>query len=231
MAKANWGNTAVIIPIYNGSAHLEKLLKRILKFFPKENIIAVDDASLDNSVEICVSFQIKVINFSVNKGKGAALTAGFREAIFQDFRYAFTIDCDLQHQPENFPDFIKLQNRRNSDLVIGKRNFAFAKMPFSRILSNSITSFVVSITTGYKILDSQSGFRLYSLDLIKKMSFRSERYQFETEIIFKFVRRKAKIDFVPIQTIYQTEKSYISHGRDIMNFVKIVIYELFFDRR
>ena len=101
-------------------------------------------------------------------------------------------------------------------------------MPFSRILSNAITSFIVSISTGYRIPDSLSGFRLYYLKLIEKMKFRSERYQFETEIIFKFARKKAKIDAVPIKTIYQNEKSHISHRRDIINFVKIIFSEIVF---
>jgi len=228
METANKKNTAVIIPIYNGSAHLKQLLNRILQFFPKENLIAVNDASEDSSAKICASFQICIINFSENRGKGAALIAGFQKAISLGFKFAFSINCDLQHQPEDFSVFLQTQNIRQSDLIIGKRNFSFAKMPFSRILSNAITSFIVSIFTGYRIPDSQSGFRLYNLKLIEKMKFRSERYQFETDIIFKFARKKAKIDAVPIKTIYQNEKSHISHGRDIINFVKIIFSEIVF---
>ena len=179
---------------------------------------------------LLASREIDLIVFPENRGKSAALQTGFKRAIARNFQFAFSIDSDLQHRPEDFSKYLNKQNENQADLVIGRRNFSPKKMPFPRILSNSLTSIIVSIFTGYKIFDSQFGFRLYNLQLIDKMKFHSERYQFETEIIFKFARRKSKIDFVPVPTIYQNEKSYISHNRDIWNFIKIVFYEIFLDR-
>ena len=223
---ANWENTAVIIPIYNSEKHLSELLQKILIFFSKENIFAINDASNDNSKVICEKFHINLINFTKNHGKGAALQTGFKKAIENKFAFAFSIDSDLQHQTEDFPKFIKKQNTDFSDLVIGKRNFSIYSMPFPRILSNFITSNIVSFVTQAKIYDSQSGFRLYNLGLIKQMHFHSMRYQFETEIIFKFAKKSAKFSFVPIETIYNKEKSNISYLRDIKNFINVVLYEI-----
>ncbi|MCD4818363.1 MAG: glycosyltransferase family 2 protein [Candidatus Cloacimonetes bacterium] len=227
MKKAKWENTAVIIPVFNAREHLDELISRILKFFPKEQIFAINDASTDNSKEICKKYDLNLIDFPVNSGKGFALQKGFQAAILTNFDFAFVIDSDLQHEPEEFPNFLKLQNEFDYDLIIGKRDFSYDQMPFLRVFSNSITSGIVSFFTGQKIEDSQSGFRLYNLNIIKDFKFRTRRYQFETEIILKFSEKNAKIGFVPIKTIYNDEVSHISHLRDIIYFLDVIFYERF----
>jgi glycosyltransferase involved in cell wall biosynthesis len=224
--KADQRNTAVVVPIYNSAEYLEELFERIFKFFPKENIFAINDASEDSSIEICDKSNINLINISVNKGKGNALQVGFEAAVKKNFKFAFSIDSDLQHKPEDFPDFLKKQNDHKFDLVIGKRNFSRSKMPLPRICSNRLTSYIVSLKTGQKIADSQCGFRLYNLDIIKDFKFRTKRYQFETEIIIKVAKADGRIGFIPIDTIYDGQRSYISHFRDIKNFIEIVCYEM-----
>ncbi len=223
-------NTAIIIPIYNTENHLEELFERITKFIPMTQIIVINDASTDNSLDICMQKKCHVISFHRNKGKGAALRAGFQKAISLNFHFAFTIDGDLQHEPESFPLFFEQQNKSQADLIIGCRDFRFSKMPFARICSNKITSFIVSLFIKKKICDSQSGFRLYNLELIRYMKFNTNRYQFETEILLKLAKKNALISSVKIKTIYQDEISYIRHGRDIRNFIKVVLDETIFGR-
>lgn len=224
--KADQRNTAVVVPIFNSAEYLEELFERIFKFFPKENIFAINDASEDNSAGFCETSGVNVINIPVNSGKGNALQIGFNAAVKKGFKFAFSIDSDLQHKPEDFPDFFKKQNDYKFDLVIGKRDFSRSKMPFPRICSNRLTSCIVSLKTRQKIADSQCGFRLYNLDIIKDFKFRTKRYQFETEIIIKIAKAGGRIGFVPIATIYDGQRSYISHFRDIKNFIEIVCYEM-----
>ena len=224
--KANWKNTAVVVPIYNSEKYLPELFTRIMEYFPSKNIFAVNDASEDNSVNICKKIGVKLIDLKVNCGKGNALQVGFKAAIVEDFKYAFTIDSDLQHKPEDFPNFIQKQNAHDLELVIGKRDFSHNKMPFHRICSNTLTSWVVSRASKQKILDSQCGFRLYNLEIMEGMKFQTMRYQFETEIILKVAKKNGSVGFTPIETIYDGQKSYISGMRDIKNFIKIVLYEM-----
>ncbi|MCF7858463.1 MAG: glycosyltransferase family 2 protein [Candidatus Cloacimonetes bacterium] len=224
--KANWKNTAVVVPIYNSEKYLIELFERINKFFPKNCIFAVNDASTDNSKEICQNYGVSVLDIEINRGKGYALQTGFQAALEKGFNFAFSIDSDLQHKPEDFPLFIQKQNQDEEDIIIGKRSFSHKQMPFHRICSNKLTSKIVTFATKQKILDSQCGFRLYNLELIKGTKFQTERYQFETEVIFKFAKKNGKIVFVPIETIYAGQKSYISGLRDIKNFVRIVISEI-----
>ncbi len=229
--KADWQNTAVVIPIYNSEEHLSELFERILNFFPKEQIFAIDDASTDNSKSVCRKFLVNSISVEENMGKGNALQEGFSAAYEKGFHFAFSIDSDLQHLPEDFPAFIAKQNEQEVSLVIGKRDFSRDKMPFPRICSNATTSKIVSMFTQQKILDSQSGYRLYDLDLIQQFNFRTKRYQFETEVIIKVAKAGGLIDFIPIDTIYNGEKSHISHLRDIKNFVNVVLHEAIIDNK
>ena len=225
--KADYRNTAVVVPVYNSSEYLKELISRITKFFPKRNIFFINDGSTDDSAEICMKEKVIMINLPQNEGKGAALDVGFNVARDAGFDFAFSIDSDLQHKPEDFESFIKQQNRSEADVVIGAREFKLGKMPFMRIMSNTLTTAVVSLFTGKRVKDSQSGFRLYNLEKFAGVAFQTKRYQFETEILFKTAKRKGIFDFVKIDTIYTGQKSHISHLRDINNFIKIVLYEIF----
>ncbi|MBC8385613.1 MAG: glycosyltransferase family 2 protein [Candidatus Cloacimonetes bacterium] len=222
--KANYKNAAVVIPVYNAANYMEILIEEIRNFFPVENIIAVNDGSIDDSSEICRSLIKNVIDLPKNKGKGAALIAGFERANSLGFSFAFSIDSDLQHKPEDLPRFLEKQNRHQANLVIGRRSFSYKKMPFHRIMSNVITSGIVSSITQRTIFDSQSGYRLYDLNMIKNLKFRSQRYQFETEVILRIAKLNGIIDFIWIDTLYSGEKSHISHFRDIWNFIKVILY-------
>lgn len=224
--KADWKNTAVIIPIYNSEKYLPELFNRVSKYFSIKSVFAINDASIDNSAEICKNYDLNFADIEENRGKGNALQVGFNLARKAGFKFAFTIDSDLQHEPEEFSKFLEKQNQEDFQLVIGSRNFGRKHMPFQRIMSNKLTSWVVSKTSKQKILDSQCGFRLYDLQILKGMDFQTKRYQFETEVILKIAKRAGKIDFVPIETIYNGQESYISAIRDVRNFIKIVLYEI-----
>jgi glycosyltransferase involved in cell wall biosynthesis len=221
--KSNIENTIIVVPIYNGAKHLKELFSRINKVEPKLKIIAINDASKDNTKSILAEADVISINFTENKGKGAALQAGFLKAIELGFDYAVSIDCDLQHEPEDIPNFMKMQNITDANLVIGRRSFKLGDMPPARIFSNSTTTAMVSKIMGQKVYDSQSGYRLYDLNIVKQLQFETNRYQFETEILLKYKKFNPKLAFVDILTIYQDEVSYISHGRDILNFIKILL--------
>ncbi|MDP8204101.1 MAG: glycosyltransferase family 2 protein [Candidatus Tenebribacter mawsonii] len=224
--RADWKNTAVVVPIYNSEKYLQELFTRITKYFPLESIFTIDDASEDNSAEICKKNMVNFVELKTNAGKGNALQIGFKAAADKGFKFAFSIDSDLQHKPEDFLDFINKQNELELELVIGKRNFSRKKMPIHRIWSNTLTSWVVTRASKQKILDSQCGFRLYNLQILDGMKFQTKRYQFETEIILKIAKKNGIVGFTPIDTIYDGQESYISGLRDIKNFIKIVLYEM-----
>ena len=226
MRLANYSNTAVIVPAHNSAKSLKLLLPRILKYFPARSIFVIDDGSKDNTIKEAKYFKVNIAVHSRNKGKGAALQTGFLRAMKKNFSFAITIDSDLQHEPESIPFFLEFQNKFSSGMVIGKRSYNIGVMPIMRILSNKITSGIISFLTGENIKDSQSGYRLYDLECIRNLGFTTSHFQFETEILFHYIRKNKIIVNLPINTIYNDEKSYISHFRDIKNFINVLIYEL-----
>ncbi len=217
----NRENMVVIIPVYNGKEHLERLLQEVLKI--TKNVILVDDGSTDQSKAIYTAFPIIYHRFKENRGKGAALKYGFKLALENGFECAVTLDSDFQHLPKDINKFLKRQIATGANLIYGRRDFSPFKMPIHRIMSNFLTSLIVSLKIKKKICDSQCGFRLYDLKFIENIDIRTRRYQTETEILIKFAKAGAKFDFVPIETIYKNEKSYISHFRDIKNFISVIL--------
>jgi len=250
MKKADFKNTLIIIPVYNSGQHLEELFDRIQKSEVGDiryNILCIDDGSVDDSYHIIKKNKINYISHNKNRGKGYALKAGLTYAKVNNYKFVVTIDSDLQHEPKYISHLLLAQNIDNADLVIGFRDFRMCrfkseevsnstiyasigesvdKMPFSRVISNTLTSSIVSSLSKRNILDSQSGFRLYNLDLFDENEITTDRYQMETEILFNFINKNAIISHVEIPVIYKDEKSHISHLRDIGNFIKVIFKEL-----
>ncbi len=225
--KAEFKNTAIVIPAYNAEKYLAELISKISALTDKKNIIVINDASTDSTLDICKKLDLKVISHTHNEGKGAALLSGFREAVNEGYEFALTIDADLQHEPAEILNFLQKQQEEDFEMVIGCRDFRRGVMPRHRICSNTITSWMVSKVCSRKIYDSQSGYRLYKLNFLKDLKFVSGGYQFESEIIIKFARKGAEFGFIPIATIYNGQESHISNFRDITSFVKTIIREIF----
>ncbi len=221
--KASLQNTAVILPVYNTGHHLKALLPELLTYFPARQIIAVNDGSSDDSTAICNHFGVNLIDFDHNQGKGAALLAGMHKALETGSLFALTIDSDEQHPPAHIHDFIKKQNDTLAGVVLGKRDFNPRFMPLLRVFTNKLTSLIVSLTARQSIPDSQSGYRLYYLKPLENMTFKSKRYQFESEILLKLSKAGIKFTNIPIATVYGNETSHISPLRDIGNFIRLII--------
>jgi hypothetical protein len=151
-----------------------------------------------------------------------ALKRGFAEAIHLGFDYAITIDADGQHDVNEIKKFQNEFFSKKTDLVIGFRDFS--KMPLSRKLANSIGGAAFSWAMGMKILDNQSGYRLLSERLMKAvMDSQETGFEFEVDVIVNCLLNNYSLGWVPIQTIYGTEKSHIQPIKHVSNFFRVVL--------
>ena len=208
-----------VIPFYNEKDFLFDVVSETLNFVDK--IIAVNDGSSDGSENQINNFEsVQVISLDRNYGKGYALQIGFNEIIKQDFSAVVTLDADKQHNPEFIPEFISQLNR--FDLVIGNRLNDTKEMPIQRILSNKLTSLLLSVKTGQNILDSQCGYRAYKINVLKKVKSFALGYEAESEMIIYAARAGFKIGFINISTIYGNEKSKMNPIKAILGFIKIL---------
>jgi glycosyltransferase involved in cell wall biosynthesis len=215
----NKNKIAAVIPFFNESRTIYQIVNNTLKYV--DCVIAVDDGSTDDSSsKIPESKNITLLKFKENRGKGFALRKGFSEAVEKGYSQIITIDADLQHNPDEIP--LLIYELDNFDIVIGNRLNNLDNMPLHRRMSNKITSFLLSLKTGKKIIDSQCGFRAYRAEVIKNINTVKNGYEAESEILIKASRKGYKIGFADISTIYGDEESKISPVKTTFNFVKVL---------
>jgi len=211
----------VLIPAYNAGLTIFELLKKISQFANKSDIVVVDDGSEDGTFAIAQRAGAVVLRHETNKGKGEALKTGFRYALKENYRALITMDADLQHDPKSIPDFIRMTDKTNG-IIIGTRKRNLKIMPFARWLTNNLTSAIVSVLSGQSIRDSQSGYRLISIQVLKDVKLESKKYDLESEILIKAKRKGFRIDQIPIKTIYGEGKSFIHPLIDTGRFIKLM---------
>ena len=136
--------------------------------------------------------------------------------------HSITIDGDGQHNPKNIQRFTEFA--ASCDLILGTRPIR-KPMPFHRRLSNKITSFMISKLSGFKIHDSQSGFRMYRNSILENINFNERGFQFESEVFFK-IRKSTDIKEIPIDLIYNDKKSHINNTIDTLRFVRLILREI-----
>ncbi|MBD3392607.1 MAG: glycosyltransferase, partial [Chitinivibrionales bacterium] len=160
----------------------------------------------------------------VNRGKGAALRRGFDAAVAAGARWVLTMDADGQHSVEDIKAFLEeAKTNPSAGLIIGARETRVGRMPPARILSNTITSAILSVLTGRRILDSQCGFRLYAADMLRRVALMYRRFEMESEVILKAAHAGFPVSFVRVQTLYCSDSSHISHLKDTLRWTVAVI--------
>lgn len=222
MTRLNTTNkVAAVIPFYNESKTINEVIQRTLKHV--HYVLAVDDGSTDNSAEqIILKDKVQIITIPVNRGKGFALRTGVNAALNEGYAEIVTLDADLQHNPDEIP--LLTAGLKDYQIVIGNRLNNLKGMPLQRRISNKITSKLLSMKTGQKIIDSQCGFRAYNLEVLNKVKTVKNGYEAESEILIKAAKNGYRIGFVDISTIYGNEKSKMNGFKATFDFVRLLFY-------
>ena len=211
-------NVLALIPAYNEAQRLRPVVLAAAQHLP---VLVVDDGSRDATAEVGRGAGAEVLHQIPNQGKGAALRAGFRWALEQDFPAVITLDADGQHDPEEIPLFLQAFAERQGDLIIGGRDFR--KMPFLRRWANTLGTGLFSWALGQRVRDNQSGYRLVSRRLMAYALQSTEQgFEFEVRMIADCVRAGYRLDWVDIRTIYAGETSHIHPWKHSMNFLRLV---------
>ena len=213
----------LVIPAFNEEPTIPRLIEGAKQYFT--DIMVIDDGSSDATTLVSVMAGAMTHRFATNMGKGEALKTAFEYAIGQNYDWVFTMDGDGQHAPSDLPNFFPVLDRY--DLILGNRMNDRRGVPLLRRIANFSSSLLVSVICGQWIHDSQTGFRAYSMKLLRAVKLRSSRYDLETEVIIKAVRQGFRVGHTPIQTIYAGETSRFRNVKDSLRFLRAVVRSLF----
>ena len=211
-------DTVCVIPAYNVEGTLGGVVAGVREALGAITIIAVDDGSLDGTRKVASRDCDRVIGFPRNRGKGAALRAGFDAALALGARSILTIDADGQHEPGRASQL--LAALATADVVVGVRARDGA-MPLHRRMSNALSSRAISACAGCSLPDTQSGYRAIRGRVVQDVRPAGDRYEFETEFLILAGRAGYLIAAVPVPTIYGAP-SHFREFRDSLRVMRII---------
>ena len=211
----------VIIPTYNNHKTLQRVIDGVLHY--TNQIIVVNDGSTDTTKSILEKYtSLEVLHLPKNKGKGNALSLGFKKAKELHYHHAITIDSDGQHFPDDISTFITaLEKESKPVLLIGNRNMNQDGIPKKSSFGNAFSNFWFWFETGIKLDDTQSGYRLYPLQNIPKKFF-TNKFEFEIEVIVRTAWKGVAVKNIPIKILYDPNER-VSHFRPFKDFTRISI--------
>lgn len=217
-------DVAVVIPAYNEAATIGDIVTRALAVV--SDVVVVDDGSCDNTAEIAVAAGATVLRQNGNRGKGAALWRGMTQALSLGVRHVVTLDADGQHRPEDIERLVAASRRDSSRIVLGSRRAHKKDFPRARYIANRIADFWVSWAAGFPIDDTQSGFRVYPADVVRRIAARPPRssgFAFESEILISAHWQGVRCRSVDIAALYGDALSRPSHFRPAADITRIVV--------
>lgn len=220
--KFNDLRCCVLIPTYNNSSTIEKVLQDVLEY--SDDVCVVNDGSTDNTLEILSQFSnIKLHTYPVNAGKGWALREGFEFARQQGYDYAITLDSDGQHFADDLPTMLEALEKNNHAIVIGARNMNQSSVPGKSSFGNKFSNFWFTLETGISVPDTQSGYRLYPIKKLAGIRFFTYKYEFEIEVIVRGSWAGLDVIAVPVKVYYPPAEERISHFRPFKDFSRISV--------
>lgn len=212
-------NVVIVMPAYNEEKTVAGVVREAKKY---GKVVVVDDASKDSTSAEAKKAGAIVVRHAKNGGLGTALRTGFSKALAMKADVIVTIDADGQHDPKEIKKFISLINK-GYDFVLGTRNLQ--SYPMVKKIGNFFLNGITNFVSGTHLKDTESGFRAFRGDALKKLYLKAGRYEIAVEIVFEVGRNKMKHTSVAI-----TSPRYVK-GVGVWDGVKNFVYLLRRKRR
>jgi glycosyltransferase involved in cell wall biosynthesis len=206
----------VVIPVYNHGPSAARMVAAVRG--QGVACIVVDDGSAPDCAALLDDAArhsgVHLVRLPRNRGKGAAVAAGFRAALARGHSHALQIDADGQHDPADIPRFLE-RARAHPDAVICGTPVYDASVPKGRLYGRYLTHVWVWINTlSFDVRDSMCGFRVYPLAaavaLMDSVAI-GERMEFDTEVVVRMHWRGIAVINQPTRVVYPA--GGISHFR------------------
>ncbi|MDH5661912.1 MAG: glycosyltransferase family 2 protein [Elusimicrobiota bacterium] len=198
---------SVIMPVFNEESTILKIVDRVKKVNIDKQIVIVDDGSIDKTREILEKLSdenIKVIYHTKNQGKGSAI----RTAIpYLEGEVTVIQDADLEYDPEEYHKLTRPMLEGKAKIVYGSRFLQFNKPIYLRyFLGNKFLTWLINILYSSRITDSYTCYKAFETGVLKNLTLRAKRFEFEAEVTVKLLRKGYQIHEIPISYSPRTLK-------------------------
>ncbi len=210
----------IIIPAYNEETKISCVVRDV-KRAGYNHVIVVDDASTDRTAATAQKAGATVIKHARNKGQGAALRTGIKEALRRKAGVIVTFDADGQHHAGEIKHLITPILADEADVALGSRFLGkHPNMPFYKWVTLKGSILVERALLGVHLTDAHNGFRAFSARAAQKIRITQDRMAHASEIVYEVKRRKLRYIEVPV-TIEYDEYSK-QKGQSIFNAFRIL---------
>ncbi len=213
--------TIVVLPAYEA----EKTLEQTVREIPREvvdEIILVDDASSDKTVQIAKSLGIIVEQHSMNKGYGGNQKTCYTLALERHADIIVMLHPDYQYDPKLIPHFIDFIEGNYFDVMLGTRirtrkEALAGGMPKYKYVANRILTFFQNVITGQNLSEWHTGMRAYKREVLQTINFKnnSDDFVFDSQVLFQIVEHGFRIGEIPVPVRYFPEASSINFARSL----------------
>ena len=226
----------VIIPVYNESKTITKILEKVIKTKISKQIIVVDDCSTDNSKKKILNFKSKIYKIIIHKknlGKGAAIKSAQK---FIKGKFTIIQDADLEYNPNDYFKILDKIKRENAYVVygsrvLGKKRYKLKNFTsISRVFFNHVLTLISNIINKQALTDAHTCYKLFNSNIFKKIKLKEKGFAFCPEVTTKISNLKIKIIEVPVSykgRSYEDGKkiSYIDGIEAIISLIKYKIFK------
>jgi glycosyltransferase involved in cell wall biosynthesis len=199
---------AIIVPAYNEGTVIGGVLDKLLTDLKSSgldniSVIVVNDGSKDNTAdEVNKRSEVILVSHILNSGAGAAIRTGLSYARDKHFYYAVTMDADGQHDSADLVRVLSQLLKNRTDIIIGSRLINAEDMPWYRVMLNKGGGLFTFLLFGIYIKDSQSGLRGFNQRALEKITFHSNNYTYNSELMWRIKQNKLTVEEIPIKVIY-----------------------------
>lgn len=205
--------------------HAERTLERTVRAIPPgvaDELILVDDASLDGTVDLARRLGLTVHVHPDNRGYGGNQKSCYRLAIDTGADIVVLLHPDFQYEPKAVPLLIAPILAGDADMTFGSRFAGMGDplgggMPFYRYVGNRLTTVAQNLCLGTRFTDMHSGMRAYTRRALESLPFLGypDGFSFDAELLVDAVTSGLRVVEVPIPTRYFEESSSISISRSL----------------
>ena len=222
----------VVLPTYNESATIARILLRVRESLPAADVLVVDDSSPDGTAKLALEVadeigQIEVLSRSSKDGLGPAYRAGFEWGLSRGYEAFVEMDSDFSHDPADLPRIVA-PLEQGYEVAIGSRYVPGGSIPdwtTSRRLLSRGGNLYAEMLLSLGVKDSTAGYRAYTATVLRRIDLetvRADGYGFQIEMTYRAKCAGARIAEVPIRFVDRTEGTSKMSTRTVSEALRLV---------